>query len=239
LQEIFAQLERADELLMELQHAADSDKLSKDISFRTRILTQEVLAKMRYILDQTMYSFYEKNIMPLLTKKEREVAERQVYFPIVSKRADLKAALGKGMMANLDTKHPKIYSYLDSVQQYNKQYKWMADFRKFSNERHIRLSRQERVERKYLLMKHGGEQHTLWAIAEVGSVGLSIGGKKIHPNQRISYDSEHIKADPEIRIEKKKSITFVFAGTQIDAIGLCHIAVVEGRSIISQFLSLC
>lgn len=224
---------------MELGDTAVSDLSRNSISFRTRILTQEVLAKMAYILDQTMWSFYEKKIRYSLAATERKHADRQVYFPIVLKQTELIPKLGCAGMKDLNIKYPKVFSYLDSIQPYYKGYEWLAVFKKFANERHIRLSRQERVEQKYLVLEHGGERHKLWSAAQVGSAGLSVGGKRIHPNQLLSYDSEHIMTDPEIKIEKKKSVTLVFAGTKIDAIGLCHTSVIEGRTMISQFLSLC
>lgn len=85
--DIKSQIERAKELLTELEKSANTDLSRKEVSDRTRNLTQEILVKMRSIFDQSMYKFFEKSISSKLSDEEKERAK--VYFPIISKKTDL------------------------------------------------------------------------------------------------------------------------------------------------------
>ena len=111
--DIQSQLDRAKELKKELDECSNIDLKSKTISYKTRNITQEILVKIRYILDQVMYSFFEKEIAPNLSDEEKKKAK--VYFPLVSKKCDLKSVLGRAMIKKLDTTHPKVFSYLESI----------------------------------------------------------------------------------------------------------------------------
>lgn len=55
-QDIQSQLDRSRELLLELEKACDDDLQAENVSEKTRILTSEVLLKIRHLLDQALYS---------------------------------------------------------------------------------------------------------------------------------------------------------------------------------------
>lgn len=78
-----SQISRAEELLNDLEQSLNNDLEKQDISDRTLNLTQEVLLKMRHLLDQAMYKFFEKHYLPKISKKE--IKRVKVYFPIISK----------------------------------------------------------------------------------------------------------------------------------------------------------
>jgi len=63
-EDIQSQLERAKELLRELEKACDNDLQAKNVSGKTKNLSQEVLLKVRHLLDQAIYKFFEKNYLP-------------------------------------------------------------------------------------------------------------------------------------------------------------------------------
>lgn len=62
-QDIQSQLERAKELLQELEKACNDDLRAKNVSGKTKNLSQEVLLKVKHLLDQSIYKFFEKNYL--------------------------------------------------------------------------------------------------------------------------------------------------------------------------------
>lgn len=140
-QDIRSQIQRAKDLLRELEESCNADFKSKTVSEKTKNLTQEVLTKMRHVLDQSMYRLFEKIIAPSLSVDKKNRA--RVYFPISRDYAGLKSTLGRGEMANLEITHPDLFKFLESVQPYNSDYSWLNDFSNYANEKHVRLSPQE------------------------------------------------------------------------------------------------
>ena len=122
-QDIQSQLDRAKELLQALEKACDDDLRAKDVSGKTKNLSQEVLLKVRHLLDQTIYKFFEKHYLSSLSDTDKKSAK--VYFPIVSKNGDLKSVLGRAKMSDLETSHQDFYKLIDSVQPYNQDYLWL------------------------------------------------------------------------------------------------------------------
>ncbi len=116
MREIESQFNRAEELLSDLETSAQNDLTQQDVSDRTRNLTQEILAKVRMLFDQSMHAFFEKEYLPKLSAPESEKAK--VYFLMLSSKSDLKSTLGRGKMKDLETTNPKAFAYLESVQPY-------------------------------------------------------------------------------------------------------------------------
>ncbi len=237
LRDIESQIDRAEELLKELEDSAKDDLNTKTISEKTRNLTQEVLVKMRSVFDQTMRRFYEIHIESTLSSSEKKKA--RIYFPIVPKQSDLLPFLGRGMMKDLDKTHGDIYSLLDSVQPYQPGYEWMEYFKKYANERHIQLTPQKRVESKRLVL--GGDKARI-SLGEGAKITLgkgasiTIGGKRILGGQTISTESKMIKGDPGIA-KMERWVSFTFENSKINSLNLCKTVVVEGRKIVSDLLS--
>jgi len=150
-QDIQSQIDRAEELLQELENSCNTDLNSQNISDKTKNLTQEVLLKVRHLLDQSIYRFFKKHYHQKLSEADKESA--RVYFPIASKREDLKSMLGRAKMATLEKDFPNFYRFLDSVQPYNNDYLWLNYLKDFSNEKHIRLTPQTRKETKTMTAK--------------------------------------------------------------------------------------
>lgn len=237
--DIESQIDRAKELLEELKACAKKDLAKKAVSTKTRNLTQEILVKMRSVFDQSMYQFFDKKISPTLTKKEKDNA--RVYFPLVSKKGDLKSVLGRSMIKDLDSTNPKIFNFLDSIQPYNKDYEWLKHFSKFANEKHIRLTPQKKKETKSIFVgKRGtGFRITGNAYIDMGpNTSMSIGGKKIEGGQRISPDSDFIRGDPDLDVKKEKWVSFTLANSKVNAVNLCESIVNKGEKIIHDFFKL-
>lgn len=237
MRDIESQIERAEELLEELEDSAKEDLTQKNVSEKTRNLTQEILVKMRTVFDQTMRKFYELHIEPTLSSSDKKRA--RVYFPIVPKQIDLLPFLGRGMMKELDITHSAVYNLLDSVQPYKPGYEWMTHFKVYANERHIRLTPQKRVESKRLVL--GGDTANI-SIGEGAKIVLGrgasirIGGKRISGGQSISTKSKTVRGDPGIA-KLERWISFTFEETGINSINLCKTVVIEGKKIVTEFLS--
>jgi len=237
--DIESQIDRAKELLEELKASAKKDLAKKAVSRKTRNLTQEILGKMRSVFDQSMYQFFDKKISSTLTKKEKQKA--RVYFPIVSKKVDLKSVLGRSMIKDLDSTNPKIFNFLDSIQPYNKGYEWIKHFSKYANEKHIRLTPQKKKETKSIFVGKKGTGFTITGNASINmgdKTSISIGGSNIFGGQTISPDSDFIRGDPDLEVKKEKWVSFTLANSKVNAVNLCNTVVNTGEKIIRDFFKL-
>src|SRR3989344_63176 len=139
-EDIQSQLERAKELLQELEKACDNDLQAKNVPGKTKNLSQEVLLKVRHLLDQAIYKFFEKHYLPNLPDSDKK--STRVYFPIVSKKEDLKSVFSRAKMGDLETSHRDFYGFIDSIQPYNTDYLWLKHLADYSADKHIRLTPQ-------------------------------------------------------------------------------------------------
>lgn len=223
-----SQLERAKELRKELYDSIKRDLESRIISGKTRNLTQEILVKLRNVLDQTMHSFFEKEIFPNLTKKTKKI---KVYFPIVYKREDFTSSLNKSLIVDLDKTHPTIFAYLESIQPYNSNMSWLGILSRYSNERHVKLTPQKRIEVRRTTVKSNGGSVS-WGSGVRFGKGISIMGAPVNP---MTQDIEPTKG-----VESKKEIwvSFVFEDSNVNVLGLCDKSIEESEKIIKNFCSL-
>ena len=64
-----------------------------DVYDRTRNLTQEILAKVRSLFDQSMHAFFEQEYQPRLSTEEADRA--RIYFPMLTSKSNLKPTGGR------------------------------------------------------------------------------------------------------------------------------------------------
>jgi len=230
-QDIKSQIERAKELLKELEESYNSDLQTKSISEKTKNLTQEVLVKMRHVLDQSMYRFFAKIISPTLSSDVKKNVK--IYFPIAQNPAGLKSRLGMGKMAALDVSNPDVYKFLESIQPYNAKFSWLGDFSKFANEKHIRLSPQEFKEENETTLSnaiHAGRG------AEVKMAGCRIGDIPVNCENINTTPLDQF--DPRLKVKRTTWVQFNFKGTNINVLWLCKKAVNELEKVIDKFFTL-
>lgn len=228
-QDIQSQLDRSRELLQELESSCKVDLQVKDVSGKTKNLSQEVLLKIRHLLDQSIYKFFEKYYLPNLSDADKKSAK--VYFPIVSKKEDLKSALGRSKMGDLETKYQDFYKFIDSIQPYNQDYLWLNHLAKFASEKHIKLTPQT--------LKSENE-------TKLGNaIHVGRGAKVIMRNcliNGIPINSENINETPlenfdsRLNVRRVTWISFLFKNTDISVLGLCKKSVEGGESIIKKIL---
>ncbi len=227
--DIKSQLERAKELKKELDGSAQKDLENKVISDKTRNITQEILVKIRSILDQVMYSFFEKEIAPHITESEKKKA--RVYFPLVNKEENIDSVLGRAMIKNLSSTHPKIFHLLRSVQPYNEEYKWLNDLSRYANHKHIKLAPQKRVEEKRTTVS-SRLGSVSWNSGVTFGKGVAIFGAPIDPVTQNIVPTQEVESKIEIWV------SFVFEDSNINALWLCKNSIEGVEKIVSEFFDL-
>lgn len=220
--DIQSQIDRAKELLGELEKACNTDLLSKKVSDKTKNLSQEVLLKIRHLLDQTIYKYFEKHYLPNISVEDQQSA--RVYFPMVMKKEDLKAVLGRAKMSDLEIKHPDFYNFLNSVQPYNANYAWLKQFADLCAEKHIRLSPQVKNEAKRVTVSRGNGAVSWGPGVKFGS-GISVMGVPIDPSTQLPVPNNVV----ETKIETW--VSFLYEGTNVNVLWLCKKAIEGGESI--------
>lgn len=226
-QDIQSQLDRAKELLQELENACNADLQAKDVSGKTKNLSQEVLTKIKHLLDQSIYKFFEKYFLYNLSKAEKKSAK--VYFPIVSKKEDLKSVLGRAKMGDVETKHKDFYKFIDSIQPYNQDYLWLKHLADFASEKHIRLTPQTKTETRRVTVSRGGGSVS-WGPGVTFGSGVSVMGVPIDPATQMPVPNNIA----ETKVENW--VSFLFEGSNVNVLGLCKKAVEDGEKIIKKVL---
>lgn len=220
-----SQLDRAKELLQELETAYNEELEAKNVSGKTKNLAQEVLLKVRHLLDQSIHKFFEKNCLPNLSEKDKKSAK--VYFPIVPKKEDLKSVLGRAKMNDLEKTHNDFYTFLDSVQPYNQNYLWLKYLANYAAEKHIRLTPQIKTEEKRTTVSRQGGSVSWGSGVSFGN-GVSVLGVPINPITQMPVPNNIA----ETKIETW--VSFLFEDSNINALWLCKKAVADGEMIIKK-----
>lgn len=228
-QDIQSQLDRAKELLQELQNACSTDLQTQNVSGKTKNLSQEVLTKIKHLLDQSIYKFFEKYYLPNLSETDKK--STRVYFPIVSKKEDLNSVLGRAKMGDTEKDHPIFYKFIDSVQPYNQDYSWLKHLAHYSSEKHIRLTPQALKEENETTL--GNSVH-IGRGASVLMQGCFINDIPINSEDINTEPLENF--DPRLEVQRVTWISFVFSDTDINILELCGKSIKDGEKIITQLL---
>lgn len=226
-QDIQSQLNRAKELLQELENACNTDLQAKDVSGKTKNLSQEVLLKVRHLLDQSIYKFFEKHYLPNLLEADKKSAK--VYFPIVSKKEDLKSIFGRAKIGNIETNHPDFYKFIDSIQPYNPEYLWLKHLANYASEKHIRLTPQTKTETRRVTVSRGGGSVS-WGPGVTFGSGVSVMSVPIDPATQMPVPNNIV----ETKIENW--VSFLFEGSDVNVLGLCKKSVEDGEKIVKKVL---
>jgi len=228
--DIQSQLDRAKELLQELKKACNADLQAKNVSGNTKNLSQEVLLKVRHLLDQSIYKFFEKYYLFNLSDTDKKSAK--VYFPIVSRKDDLRSVFGRAKMGDIETRYQYFYKFIDSVQPYNPDYLWLKHLKDYSNEKHVRLTPQD-------IKKENETKLGNAVLVGRGSKSLSMTNCLING---IPVNSKDINAeplgnfDPRLNVQRMTWVSFLFEGSDVNVLGLCKKSVEGGEKIIRKVL---
>lgn len=226
-QDLQFQIDRAKELLQELENACNTDLQAKDVSGKTRNLSQEVLLKVKHSLDQSIYKFFEKYYSPNLSDVDKKSA--RVYFPIVSKSDDLKSVFGRAKMDDIETSHQDFYKFIDSIQPYHQDYLWLQHLAHYASEKHIRLTPQTKTETKRVTVSRGGGSVS-WGSGVTFGGGVSVMGVPIDPATQMPVPNNVA----ETKVENW--ISFLFEGSDVNVLWLCKKSVEDGEKIVRDVL---
>ena len=225
--DIQSQLDRAKELLRELEGACNADLQAKNVSGKTKNLSQEVLLKVKHLLDQSIYKFFENHYLISLSDTDKKSAK--VYFPIVSKNDDLKSVFGRAKMGNIETSHQDFYKFIDSVQPYNQDYLWLKHLANYASEKHIRLTPQTKTETKRVTVSRGGGSVS-WGPGVTFGGGVSVMGVPIDPATQMPVPNNIA----ETKVENW--VSFLFEGSDVNVLWLCKKSFEDGEKIIKKIL---
>lgn len=229
-QDIQSQLDRAKKLMRGLEEACNLDLQAKNVSGETKNLTPEVLLKIRRLLDQAFRKFFERYYLDGLSGSDKKSVN--VYFPIVSKKEDLKSIFGKAKMNDIETNHQDFYKFIDSVQPYNPDYLWLKYLRDYSNETHIALTPQT-------IKKENETKLGNAVCVGRGATGVSMSSCFING---IPVNSKDINAeplenfDPRLGVQRVTWVSFMFSDTDINILWLCKKSIEDGEKIIKRIL---
>lgn len=223
--ELDSQHVRAQELLDDLKNSCNQDLKITAISERTRNLAQEVLTKVRLLLDQLMLFSLKKT--GLHNDRDNQL---KIYFPIVNKKEDLRAALGRAGAPDLEASNPALYQTIEGYQPYHETNVWLNQLKLINDEKHTRLIPQTRIETKTVTVSNTFGSVS-WGPGVTFGNGISVMGVPIDPNTQMPIPNDITTT------EVKRWVSFHFENTDIDVLELCTKAVDSARDILDKFYS--
>ena len=227
-------LDRADELLKDLEEEYNHCLQANKVTDRAKNITHEVLEKLRSALDQTMFQAWEKYVSHNLSHKQIESAH--VYFPITSDLNSFRSMLGRGFMTNLDSIHINLYDFILNRQPFkSKENQWLDLLSKIAAEgKHIRLTPQKRTETRRIKVSRSDGKSVSWDPSSVrfGSSGVSIVGAPIDPR------TQRIVPTPGVIEQVEIWVSFILEGYDVNALGFCKQACQKTRVLIEEMVNL-
>ena len=196
--------------LMNIQH--DNIMLSYNKALEGKVIPdleielKQYLENIRSILDYTAHDIEHHYLLG------RDI----VHFPIVGKSSDLKSfegAVGRNL-PSLKEKSAILYKYLESIQPYHDNYRWLGDLSDVTNiKKHTNLIPQKRMEDSFVTVSSGNGSVS-WGSGVTFGSGVSIMGVPIDPYTQMPVHNNSINVKKEIWVD------FVFEGSEISILGL-------------------
>jgi hypothetical protein len=223
-------LDRAEELLEDLETEYKNCLKSQNVSEQAKNLTHEALGKLRVALDHTMRRAWEKHVTPTLSKQDKERA--RVYFPITSDLDSFHSTLGRGSMASLDRIHPNLYQFLMEHQPFlSGENQWLVVLAKVVAEgKHIRLTPQKRKETRRIKVSGRGGQVSWDASSVKFGAGVSVMGAP------IDLSTQRIVPTPGVSEVVEIWVSFIVEGYGVNALGFCREACHKTRALIEEMV---
>lgn len=226
-------LDRADELLKDLEGEYTNCLHSHKVTERAKNITHEILEKLRNALDQTMRKAWEKYISPNISRQKGE--RTRVYFPIAGDLNSFRSVLGRGFAQNLDQRHKKLYHFLLNRQPFSSgKNQWLDLLTKIAAEgKHVRLSPQKRTEIHRIKVSRpgGGSVSRDPSSVRFGS-GVRIMGAPVDPRTQRIIPTSGVTEQVEIWV------SFIFEGYGVNALGFCKEACQKTRTLIEDMINL-
>lgn len=215
--DLSSMLDRADELLVQLEQECTLCLKSEEVSRRARNIAHEVLDKLRSSLDQAMRRAWDKQMAPHLSQDERRKA--RVYFPVSSDLHSFESTLGRACMTELATSNPGLYQFLLDKQPFTAEdNEWLRVLSDLAAEgKHERLVPQKRMETRRITLTgpQGGSMSWPSSAVKFGA-GVSFAGAPIDPV------TQRIVPTPGVTERIEILVAFIIEGYRVNAIGFCR-----------------
>jgi hypothetical protein len=227
--ELESMLDRADELVGDLEDEYQKCLKSRHITRRAQNITHEVLEKLRNAIDHAMWRAWDKHVSPNLSEKDRNRA--RVYFPIVNYPQHLRPTLGRGAMKDLDKVHKELYDFVLKKQPFSSNAnKWLDLLAKISAPgKHATLAPQKRIETRRKKVSRPDGSSVSWdpSMVKFGE-GVSILNAPVNPT------TQQIVPTPEVIEREEIWVTFVLDDYGLNALGLCKEISQKTRALIEE-----
>lgn len=209
--ELESMLDRADELIGNLEDEYKNCLTAKNITKRAQNITHEVLEKLRHTLDHAMWRVWDKYVSPNLSEQDRSRTRRHVYFPITSDLDSFRSRLGQGRMTDLDKVHKNLYDFVLKKQPFSSNdNKWLDLLAKIVPEgKHVKLAPQKLIETRRIKFSK----------LEVGSASSDPFSFKFSKGEEIW-------------------VTFVLDDYGLNALGLCKEMSQKTRALIEEMVTI-
>lgn len=230
--ELESMLDRADELLGDLEDEYKNCLKAEKVSERAKNLAPEIVVKLRSVLDHTMRRAWEKYIAPNLLEKDRKHAH--VYFPIVSNLGNFRSTLGQGGMADLDKSHKELHDFLLKQQPFSStDNRWLDLLAKIAAEgKHVRLTPQKLTERIRRINVSSPSGTVSWDASSVRfGAGVTIMGAPVDPV------TQQIVPTPGVTQKVDILVAFMFDTYGVEALTFCRETCKKTRALIEEMVN--
>jgi hypothetical protein len=217
---IESMIDRAANLLDELERIYERDLASQNVSDDALNLTHEVAEKCSNTLDQIMTLVFEREIKPLISKHPK----RGGYFPAAADESSYRSSLGHWNAADLDVLSAITDQKLRSLQPFTKtENRIYARLKLIANRKHTGLSPQKRHEQQRVNVTSPSGGSVSWGPGVTFGAGVSIMGVPIDPRTQMPAHTNGINVAVE------KWVSFHFDDNGEDALAFCRESVKATR----------
>jgi len=230
--ELESMLDRADELLGDLEHEYKDCLKLQNVTPRARNLTHEVLEKLRHSLDHAMYIIWEKHIAPTLSEQKRKRA--RIYFPITNELSSFRSMLGRGKMSDLDKVNKNLYEFLLDKQPFSTaENRWLAILSEdAASGKHVKLTPQKRMETRRVKVSRGGGSVSWDSSSVKFGRGVSVMGAPVDPSTQRIIPTLGVTEQIEIWV------SFILTDCGVNALVFCKEACQKVRSLIEEMFDI-
>jgi hypothetical protein len=231
--ELESMLDRADELLGDLEDEYNDCLKTQKVSERAKNLAPEIVVKLRSALDHTMIRAWDKYVSPNLSEQDRSRTRKHVYFPITSDSDSFRSRLGEGRMSDLDKVHKKLYDFLLMKQPFSaKENRWLDLLTKIAAEgKHIRLTPQKLTEKMKRITVSSPSGAVSWDASSVRfGAGVAIMGAPVDPVTQRVVPTRGVVERVDILV------AFVFDTYGVDVLAFCKEACQKTRALIEEMV---
>lgn len=224
---ITACLDRADELLVQLEAEYSACLTSKAVSAKAEQLTHEVTERLRSALDRTARVYWDQTIKPNISPEDAQRAT--IYFPIAADDHSLDSILGRWRWKSVRADHQPIYEFIRARQPYvDASFHWLTVLDSLAVAgKHIDLVPQTASVQKQITVTRGSSSVS-WGSGVIFGSGVYVVGVPIDPA------TQRIVPTPGVTETVTKWVAFTINGHNVNAIGFCREAVRKTRELVAS-----